>query len=204
MRNLFTKLKGIVKQFIPETIALILISAHISIKIIQNKHLYIILFDTLMLGITLYLSFIFCIKKIAIKITSKKNGKILQLTHQNAIGMKPQKIKKYTDFKEDIDDFIEYAQNENIPILYAKTHKILALELLHTFVKARRKEIYSNIENLKINDTYTEHTKFGRIEVTYIGKEINICNRYNDNKKGFKKILEEKDTYEIKLHIEAS
>ena len=128
---------------------------------------------------------------------SKMTGEILHLSIHDEICMLPKKFESENLFLDDMKKIIEYAKENNIEKMYAKTHKIMVLCLLADYSEYSRKEIYKTVEQLNVNEKIKVDTNFGYIEVEYMGKRINSCNRYNTSKKGFKKLLEEKDSYKL-------
>lgn len=132
---------------------------------------------------------------------SKMTGEILHLSIHDEICMLPKKFESENLFLVDMKKIIEFAKEKDIENMHANTHKIMILSLLTDYTDYSRREVREMVDKLQKNESVKVDTYFGSVQVTYVGKKINGCNRYNIKKKGLESLLEEKDTYKLEFYM---
>ncbi len=132
---------------------------------------------------------------------SKMTGEILHLSIHDEICMLPKKFESENLFLVDMKKIIEFAKEKDIENMHANTHKIMILSLLTDYTDYSRREVREMVDKLQKNERVKVDTYFGSVQVTYVGKKINGCNRYNIKKKGLESLLEEKDTYKLEFYM---
>lgn len=196
MKNIF----AVIKQFLIEIVIFVLTLINFIIYIINGNGLIVSIIYSLFFCI-LILCLLAILKPLVYRIFSKKMCTILQLTRCNTISMMPKKVRNENAFINNISEILTYAQQKNIKKMQATTHKIMVLYFLSEYTKYSKQEISDMINKMKENDCLNLDTSFGRVEIKYIGKNINNCNRYNKNKKGLSKIIEKKDAYTMEMYL---
>lgn len=152
--------------------------------------------------IGLFLCFVF--KRIAhslVKVLAKKNGKILQLSRRNEICMIPKNVSDEGQFLKDFEDILAYCQTAGIKRIFARTHRILVSYILFKY-RVNRYNVDKYLDSLLVGNTDVIETTIGKIELTYKGKIINSCNRYNKKIKNWReRVFKETDGYKIVIYL---
>lgn len=194
------KILAVIHQFLIEILIIILVAGNFVVCILERNSLQntiiesLILYAILMIVITI-------MKPAMVRCDSKKVCTILHLTKKNTINMIPKKFDDEKQFISDIAEILTYAQQNNIRNMQTITHKIMVLYFLCEYTSYSKKEIYNMIGEMKEKEHLNLNTSFGSVEIIYMGKGINNCNRYNKSKKGLSKIVEVKDIYQMEIYL---
>lgn len=202
MKNLW----GFIQQYIVELLAMVLFVWGVCGFIYGSDNWLFILLSVvfwLIFSGLFYLIFTFVVIPLIIIVNSKKRGKLLSLSWRNEIGMMGKNFDDATYFLEDIEKIISFAKTKGIGEMKTTTHRVLVLYFLKEYTSFASRQIYEMILKMNVNDVLVLNTSFGKVKVIYVGKEINNCNRYDKNKKGWlKRVFQQKDTYKLTLFVE--
>lgn len=108
---------------------------------------------------------------------AKPQCKILHLYH-NEICMKSQfhnGRKINNDFWNDFITILQYAENKQQDTLIINTHSMILFYLLQRVTDNAQ---YRKFLKLSVNETMIIDSDIGKVEITYLGKYVNRCARY--------------------------
>ncbi len=108
---------------------------------------------------------------------AKPQCKILHLYH-NEICMKSQfqnRRKINDDFWNDFITILQYAKNKQQDTLIINTHSMILFYLLQ---RVTDNALYKKFLKLSVNETMIMDSNVGKVEITYLGKYVNRCARY--------------------------
>lgn len=108
---------------------------------------------------------------------AKPQCKILHLYH-NEICMKSQFQNGRNindDFWNDFMTILQYTENKQQDTLIINTHSMILFYLLQ---RVTDNALYKKFLKLSINETMIIDSNVGKVEITYLGKYVNRCARY--------------------------
>ena len=108
---------------------------------------------------------------------AKPQCKVLHL-YKNEICMKSQfqnRRKIADDFWDDFIIILQYAKSRERDTLVINTHSMILFYLLQ---RVTDDMIYKKFLKLSVNETMIMDSNVGKVEITYLGKYVNRCARY--------------------------
>lgn len=109
-RCFMKKILALVKQYLIELILELMFLGCIIFDSFQGKNILASIIYNFIMTCSIYFFLIYIAMPVIFFLTSKKKGKLLQLTWWNEICMMPKKVNNVHNFIEDMNDILKYAK----------------------------------------------------------------------------------------------